>query len=113
MGAFSDSTCGPTRDLDLATRISAAPSSAGIRGVMLHAVDAALRASGVKAPVRPAIPSYALIPVREYLARVHAAGALVGPTPLIRSIFPACRSTEPLIERTGNEPWSATVRVRW
>lgn len=158
---------------------------------MLNAVDAALRASGVKVPARRAIPSYAMMPVREYLERVHAAGALVGPTPeegiarlharaasflldqpvfrmfvtprdreplhllerlersramvasygrwrvhgvrgdvtitiadewvwigpmwcsLIRSVFPACRAPEPLIERTGADPWSATVRVRW
>jgi len=70
--------------IDLAARIDATPPDAAIRARYLMLLEEPLRALGHDpALVRPArpCPAYTMVPVREYLAFAHAAGAAVGPTP--------------------------------
>lgn len=69
------------RDRDLERRIAATPVDAEIRAVFLHVIDDALRreSRALPMPVRPR--GYTSVPVRQYLADLHEAGSLVGPTP--------------------------------
>lgn len=70
--------------IDLATRVAATPPDASIRLRYQHLVEDALRDAGHDPrgtfPERR-MPGYAMVPVRDYLGRVHDAGTRLGPTP--------------------------------
>lgn len=75
----------PTRSSDLAARVAATPAHAEVRAVFLQVVEDALRdeprAHAAWTSRYARTPrGYAMVPVRDYLARVDAAAALVAPT---------------------------------
>ncbi len=75
-----DAARGRERDRELERRLAATPIDAEIRAVFLHVIDDGLRRES-RAPLSKRPRGYTSIPVRQYLADVHEAGALVGPTP--------------------------------